>query len=71
MNKDINLKLKNLDIEAVFDSNIVKSGTGAVAKALKRYEGQDCIIIVKKNPLLEFDKAAGDFEDDIEKEYKY
>lgn len=70
-NKDLNLKLKDIEIDAVFDSKIVNSGTGAVARAYKRYAGQDCIIIVKKDIVKEFDRAAASFEDKIEKEYKY
>lgn len=37
----------NFDIEDFFESDIVKSGNGAVAKARKKWIGKKCLIIIK------------------------
>ena len=51
MKHPIKIKInKNIEVtpEGVYESNVVKSGNGAVIKFFKRFIGKDVLIIVKK-----------------------
>jgi len=45
----VKIKIPDHKYEAMFESKIVPSGNGAVAKALKRYVGKEVVILVKKD----------------------
>lgn len=44
----LNINLKEEEFIAVFESEVVPSGNGAVVKAFKKYIGKDVIVLVKK-----------------------
>lgn len=47
----IQIKQKSIEVNPgmIFESKIVKSGNGAVAKAYKRFIGKNCLIIIKED----------------------
>jgi len=48
-NKNIKINIgREEEFEAVFESEVVKSGNGAVVKALKKHIGKDVIVLIKK-----------------------
>jgi len=50
--RPIKVKIEDKEkVLAVFPSDVVKSGNGAVIKAYKRFIGKDVIVIVKNNEL--------------------
>lgn len=57
------IKIPDKEYIAMFESKIVKSGNGGVAKAYKKYVDHDTIILVKpKKDLITSEKIAKKWE---------
>ena len=63
-NLDVKLKRTIEDPLAIFQSEVVRSGNGAVIKAYKRYEGKKATVIIEKD--LTDHENDKDFKDKYE-----